>query len=267
MTARKPSHPPSKPPRCIYISRNGRQCRYVVHSLGTEYCWVHGNHPDLHALHKLIEKSADNFRTPEDITNVLYTLFFATLHGTISERRAGVLAYLAQTILNTQRASIEYEKVKTQKALEESGNVLYRPPEPPEPPIEEVEEVKELSVQKESEPEKTEPEKPEIDAQTTTPAADCASTNEPAKSAAPPKAAEKKIAPQPKPDLNHFYPRDPTLPASVQNPDTHGLPPPTTEELARRHATFNRAHGLRPHTKKLAYPRDHDPDWKIINGH
>ena len=47
------------------------------------------------------------------------------------------------------------------------------------------------------------------------------------------------------PDLNHFYPRDPTLAPGLQDPNRLTFSPPDRAVLARRNLRFNRTHGYR----------------------
>jgi hypothetical protein len=65
-------------------------------------------------------------------------------------------------------------------------------------------------------------------------------------------------------DLNHFFPRDPSLPVSLQDPNKLAPPPPSQTEIDRRNARFDRIHGYRRWPQK--YRTRETDDWKIING-
>lgn len=68
---------------------------------------------------------AQNFDTPEGVSNVLYTIFFWAASGYISERKAAVLTYVAQTMLNSQRVDLQLQKLLAES--ENRGLPLYNP--------------------------------------------------------------------------------------------------------------------------------------------
>jgi outer membrane biosynthesis protein TonB len=301
MSTRKPSSTaPSasasnRPNRCRHVSRNGRPCRYLA-AAPTDYCKNHvpkdKTKDTLELLHKVMAKNAENLETPEGVSNVLYTIFFATLDGDISERRAGVLTYLAQTILNTQRAVTEHDKRKRQQATETAQRNLSTciylphrpapaaPPKPaaiaqpatPAPPTPQV-----TSEPKAATPPAAEPAKPPAPVEPPTvapqsspaPVAQSSSAESPKSpdpSPEPAKPPRKKSAPLPKPDLNHFFPQDPTLSPNLQNPRTLAPNPPPIAALNLRNTRFNRANGIRSGPAKRAHPLAQDPDWKLLHG-
>jgi hypothetical protein len=53
------------------------------------------------------------------------------------------------------------------------------------------------------------------------------------------------VPPPKPPDLNHFYPRDPTLAPGLQDPNRMAGPLPDQAELDRRNRRFDRVHGFR----------------------
>jgi len=67
------------------------------------------------------------------------------------------------------------------------------------------------------------------------------------------------------PDLNHFFPVDPTLPANLQDPNRVPALPPSPEQIARRNRQFDRAHGFGRRGKQ-SYPARESPHCKILNG-
>ena len=57
--------------------------------------------------------------------------------------------------------------------------------------------------------------------------------------------------PPPVVDLNHFFPRDPSLPVSLQDPSKLAPPPLSQAEIDRRNARFYRVHGYRRWPRNL----------------
>lgn len=310
-----PSNPPElltpTPPhlqRCPHVSRNGRRCRYRASSIAEPYCKYHRPPNSSAVLGKQLEIMAQNFDTPEGVNNVLYTIFFWLALGYISERKAGVLTYVAQTILNSQRTNLQLQKLinkfnrnglciddpyefaqlrKDQEAAAKSSSA----PEPPSsnsPAVPSTNAVIAPSPQffpaspstskqiatpdsnpasapavfSSAEPETSAvpqsvstPAQPPNDSSSSTSSASftsstsstssSSSTPPPAKTSPPPKTPA-----SPPIDLNHFYPRDPTLPVHIQDPRNFFAPPPLN----------------RPRYKTVRRPNPADDDWKIING-
>jgi hypothetical protein len=52
----------------------------------------------------MLTKAAGNFDTPETVKNVPFLVFCALAEGRITERRAGILCYLVQTLVHPHRA-------------------------------------------------------------------------------------------------------------------------------------------------------------------
>ncbi len=104
---------PPQRQRCPHVSRNGRPCRYLAASLTEPYCKYHLPDNSTEVFKDLLEKMAQNFDTPEGVGNVLYTIFFWAATGYISERKAAMLTYVAQTIL-TRLAKTFYSSWKRQ---------------------------------------------------------------------------------------------------------------------------------------------------------
>jgi hypothetical protein len=116
---------PPQRQRCPHVSRNGRRCRYLGASPTEPHCKYHLPENSTEVFYNLLEKMAQNFDTPEGVSNVLYTIFFWAANGYISERKAGVLTYVAQTILNSQRIDLQLQKILAES--ESRGLPLYNP--------------------------------------------------------------------------------------------------------------------------------------------
>ena len=104
--------------RCRHISRNGRPCRYLAVSPETHFCKEHLPSPDSNCSEELalaLKTAARNFDTPETVKDVLFLVFCALAEEKISERRAGILCYLAQTILHSHRAIAHQKKIKASR--------------------------------------------------------------------------------------------------------------------------------------------------------
>jgi hypothetical protein len=107
LNTQKNSLAPSSRPRCRHISRNGRPCRYLAASAGKDFCKEHlppAEPGSPEELTKALKKTAGRFDTPETVKDVLFLVFCALAEGRITERRAGILCYLAQTVLHSHRA-------------------------------------------------------------------------------------------------------------------------------------------------------------------
>ncbi|HKN24447.1 MAG TPA: hypothetical protein VJX72_06335 [Candidatus Acidoferrum sp.] len=116
---------PPQRQRCPHVSRNGRPCRYLAASLTEPHCKYHLPENSTEVFRELLEKMAQNFDTPEGVSNVLYTIFFWAATGYISERKAATLTYVAQTLLNSQRVDLQLQKLLAES--EERGLPIYNP--------------------------------------------------------------------------------------------------------------------------------------------
>ena len=317
-SASSTSAPPPSRSRCPHVSRNGRPCRYLAVSAKQPFCKNHLPPGSPEELSRTLECMAENFNTPEGVTHVLYTIFFALVDGHISERKAGILTYITQTILHSHRLSAYLDKVKEELEKDADDdiprNYYGQPIIPYQPPTKNT--ANSESNSSEAQLAKLEesagapsfagcakggsslavsvagagapgsPSEPGSSPSLGTPAAVSADVHlqgvgasDPAKSLSSPvsqtpgvatgegKSRGEKPAPKtPVLDLNHFYPRDPTLPRNVQDPNRLAPPLPAQEELDRHTARFNRAHGFRSSPAARNCPQEQDADWKIING-
>jgi len=253
------SAPPTRP-RCKHVSRNGRACRYRAWSTLQPFCKYHLPSDSPEAFYATLHRMAQNFDKPDGVTNVLFTIFFALVEDRISARKAGLLTYISQTILHSQRATTFFRKWEREEEADERWNRPYSNDSPsaeasaPQLPANSPEAPAPAGTSS------REP-APSLDSQSA-----AAPLADPPVAPADPKPKPKKPAPSPVVDLNHFYPRDATLPKSLQNPNSLAPPPPSREELDRRRVRFDRIHGIRSSPVTRSYPHEEDPDWKIING-
>lgn len=267
---------PSRP-RCQHVSRNGRPCRYLGLSPENPFCKDHVPPPppgSPESLAKALEEMGGKFETPEEVNRVLYVLFFALAKGTITERRAGILTYIAQTILHSHRA-MQYRQQMEQKLSPSRPIILDIPSAVAERALERDRDraVRRSTAEDDPRPPNsghpgacvdTHPETPCPGGSGCDPVASAGSTASPQAASNPSSPAS---SPPPKPSaLNHFYPRDPALPPGSQDPNHFSPPPPSPEELERRNARLDTAHGSRSSSVKRSYPQHQDDDWKIING-
>jgi hypothetical protein len=113
--------------RCQHISRNGRPCRYLALSGNTLFCRAHqpapspGSPEALAELAGALQKAAHNFDSPERVKDVLFMIFRALLEGHITERKASILCYLAQTILHSHRAMTLQRKLDAEAAAQRAA--------------------------------------------------------------------------------------------------------------------------------------------------
>lgn len=253
-------HPPR--PRCLHVSRNGHPCRYLGLSPENPFCKDHIPPPPPGTPEELacaLQRAAADFSSPQDVKNVMAKVFCAMLERRLSPKEAGVLCYIAQTILHCQRLSAYFDKVKDEQAKDADDgiprNYFGRPIIPYHPHSEDSENADGASTPK------AQPATPEESA----PPAPSAPPAQPAPANSALSSSTSSPPPKP-PNLNHFYPRDPALPPGSQDPNHFSSPPPSLEELERRNARLDTAQGSRSSSVKRSYPQHQDAEWKIING-
>lgn len=111
-------------PRCQHVSRNGRTCRYLTTSPETSFCKLHAPAPPPggpEAFASQIASIAAKFDTPSGVNHVLCAIFQALMTDAISMRKAGILTYIAQTILHSHRAMAQWEKRQEEIAEQEKN--------------------------------------------------------------------------------------------------------------------------------------------------
>jgi hypothetical protein len=205
-------------PRCGHLSPSGRRCSQPVCSSSPHFCFTHDPKlaapPDTEAaLAAELAEAAGDFTKPENVNRVLAKIFHALAAGRLTTKKAGVLSYIAQTILHSQR------EIAVQKKLEEETR---RRDNPYTGPL--IDCVPRAIRDDPPEPSRDDARNPYLENARKT---GWRSTPDDSPSFA-----------QPSPDLHHFYPWDPTLPPGTQDPHSN-LPPetrkPTRSRLFRWH--------------------------------
>ena len=255
------SLPPPRP-RCQHVSRNGRPCRYLGLSPENPFCKDHVPPPPPGTPEELaytLQRAAADFSSPQDVKNVMAKVFCAMLERRLSPKEAGVLCYIAQTILHCQRLDVYLAKVEAELAEEEDDGIernyngdpiINYDPRPDNP---NSTDIASTPAEQSATPEESVPPAP------------AAPPAQPAPANSSPSSSISSPPPAP-PDLNHFFPRDPTLSPGLQRPSSLSSPTPCGEELERRNARLDLALGSRSSSVKRSYPLHQDEDWKIING-
>jgi hypothetical protein len=287
--------------RCEHLSATGRRCRLMVVSATSGLCATHERkkRADVTKLADDLEKYADSFHTPQGVSDVMFVLFFALVEGRITERRAGILTYMLQTILHAQRAierKEEDEKLRPivrpiindlpgpmrgedmascRRRIAEEDDLTWNLPYDDEP---EKPAGPNLATEAaESTEKKTDAVQEKTTAVENSAATDVAKYSSPSspfgsvssvssvvkQSSSSPKA--KPTQPSRSVDLNHFFPVDPALPAHVQDANRVSVPPPSEAEVERRNRQFDRTQGIARRGRQ-SYPTRESPDWKILNG-
>lgn len=117
--------PPGERRHCSYKTSTGKPCRYLALP-GKVFCKSHVRRllPDPDALAEELISVGENLDSPWKIGDVMAKVFHATLRRRISPREAGVLCYIAQTILLSLRVgmiqtNIEVESENIRRELEQ----------------------------------------------------------------------------------------------------------------------------------------------------
>jgi uncharacterized membrane protein len=189
------------------------------------------------------------------VKNVMAKVFGAMLERRLSPKEAGVLCYIAQTILHCQRLSAYFDKLKAEQDDGIPRNFYGDPIIPYSPGPDNAVNADSASAT-ESQP--ATPEEPALPVSAAAPAQPASANSALSSSTSSP-------PPKP-PNLDHFYPRDPALPPGSQDPNRFSSPTPSLEELQRRNARLDTALGSRSSSVKRSYPQHQDTDWRIING-
>jgi len=121
--------------RCLYYFPSGRRCRQAVSSEHPNFCATHARKtsapdspPDApldEALSAEIAQLAGDFSSPAQVNLVMGKIFDGLLHGRISAKEAGVLCYIAQTILNSQRTVGYLQRSSAQAAAAKPKRIVY----------------------------------------------------------------------------------------------------------------------------------------------
>ncbi len=238
--------------RCTYLSSAGRRCRMPA-SPNSPYCRSHAKNNIIVAstLAAELSQAAGTLGTPEDVNRVLAKIFLALAEDRLSTRKAAVLGYIGQMLLRSHREIAFHKKLADEEANREADReaeeeriheinswTIPRPirdADPIAPPQQTVAETE------------TPPQAAATQALTSPSPSTPPSANEPnfatALAKTPPftsPCGEPSQPYPPLPDLNHFYPRDPTLRPGLQQPRNTTVYPDEEElrwrELSRRYA-------------------------------
>lgn len=99
--------PPGETRHCSYKTSTGKPCRYLALP-GKVFCKNHVRRllPDPDALAEELIAAGGHLASPWKVSDVMGKVFHATLRRRISPREAGVLCYIAQTILLALRVGM-----------------------------------------------------------------------------------------------------------------------------------------------------------------
>jgi len=112
--------------RCSYFFPSGRRCRHSLAPGNSHFCLTHArkaqppaalDDPILAA--ELIE-AAGEFSTPDDVRRLMLKIFRGMAQRRIPAKDAGILCYIAQTVLHCQRDSVYHQKLQAQAAAAEA---------------------------------------------------------------------------------------------------------------------------------------------------
>jgi hypothetical protein len=251
-------------------------------SPGSLYCLSHAKNTNIvaSALAAELSQAADSLGAPEDVNRVLAKIFLALAEDRLSTRKAAVLGYLGQMLLRSHREIAFHKKLADEEAARETEEenlravnswTIPRPirdADPIAPPVQAVAET-DNTVYGAVPPAVTAPSQgpassanlecgpptagplsqqpaPPTNHDSTAPVITASHpTPAPAKKTSTTKPFSDPSQPYPPlADLNHFYPRDPTLRPGLQQPRNTTVYPDEEElrwrELSRRCASTRR---------------------------
>lgn len=122
-TTEFPEQPSAAPPaprfRCSHKARSGKPCRYFALP-GSRFCKNHAPRErlEVEALAADLMESAGDFSSPDNVRSVMAKVFGAMLRRQLTSKQAGVLCFIAQTILHSQRAMQLYLQMENKLAPE-----------------------------------------------------------------------------------------------------------------------------------------------------
>jgi len=225
-------------------------------SPGSLYCHSHAKNNVIVAstLAAELSQAAGSLRAPEDVNRVLAKIFLALAEDRLSTRKAAVLGYLGQMLLRSHREIAFHKKLAEEEANHnDSGfphgvDILAMTDEAPAPAVTPPSQPPFPSSILEcgGSPPLSQSPVPPTNHNSSPPAA-TALQPIPTSPKTPPVAQPSHDPSQPYPplaDLNHFYPRDPTLRPGLQQPRNTTVYPDEEElrwrELSRRYASPRR---------------------------
>jgi hypothetical protein len=105
----KSSSTPSNASRCQHRTAAGRQCRSLVNDSSSEFCPHHAIQISVKInFREELTQNALGFQRSQGVNNSLAVLYKLLAEGSISPRRASVLAYISSLLLRTLPA-IDYD--------------------------------------------------------------------------------------------------------------------------------------------------------------
>jgi hypothetical protein len=105
--------------RCIYHFPSGRRCRQALAPDNPQFCLTHAGKTQLLApadetLGPELIEAAGELSDPEEVRKVMLKVFRAMAQRRISGKDAGVICYIAQTILHCHRDTAYNRKLETE---------------------------------------------------------------------------------------------------------------------------------------------------------
>lgn len=108
----KSSSTPTNAARCQHRTAAGRQCRSLVNDLSSEFCPRHAVQISIKInFRDVLTRDAFDFQRSQGVNNSLGVLYKLLAEGSISPRRASVLAYISSLLLRTLPA-IDYDNAR-----------------------------------------------------------------------------------------------------------------------------------------------------------
>jgi hypothetical protein len=106
--------------RCIYHFPSGRRCRQALAPDNPQFCLTHAAKTELLApadetLGPELIEAAGELASPEDVRKVMLKVFRAMAQRRISGKDAGVVCYIAQTILHCHRDTAYHRKLEIEE--------------------------------------------------------------------------------------------------------------------------------------------------------
>jgi len=118
----------SRRPRCSHISRNRVLCRYSAQP-GSDRCKYHrASPPSVQSDDVLADEllaAAGTLSSPADVNRLIRSVLQALLQRRLSTKEAGILCYIAQTSLRSQRDVARFQQLQAKpeaKAETESSS-------------------------------------------------------------------------------------------------------------------------------------------------
>jgi hypothetical protein len=240
-------------PRCEHRSPSGRQCSQPVCSADPRFCGTHKPTPEQLAAVELAE-AAGTLSSPEEVHRFLKTVLLNRVRGRITPKEASVYSYLCQNLLRSLREIDHFHELQSEREERNRPRpeLLWHLPRPdrsdPPAPIEQIPEssVANSTLDATLAPSPVAansiPAQCTVSAKSAAPIPAALSSSESFTSSTSSTSLTSKTLLPPF-DPRHFYPFDPTLKRSSQDPN-RTIPPPDEAECrrlaARRGLLFNR---------------------------